>query len=128
MLILCTTLFKINFAQSTIIPIKSDGKGYYDYLPSLFIRSTFGNELADHRYIIETKYGNLSLYSAGTAIAIAPFFIIATAYYELTAQVYTGYEVGFGNAVLCASFFYFLLGLIFYAQNPGVSYQVEHCN
>jgi len=103
--------WKISDNHSAFNSIASDGVGYYMYLPSIFITGEFGKEPAEDRHIINTRHGPLSRYSAGTAIAILPFFGVACLYYEIIGEVYTGFEPGFQNAVLLAATSFFLLGL-----------------
>ncbi len=103
--------WKVSNDTPSFNSITSDGMGYYMYLPSIFITGEFGNEPADHRFIVNTSHGPLSRYSAGTALAILPFFGVARLYYVITGETYTGFEPGFQNAVLLAATFYFLMGL-----------------
>ncbi len=111
-LIIFTTVWKSD-ANPPINAVNGDGLGYYQYLPAIFINGDFGDEKVDYRYIIDTKHGALSRYSAGTAALIAPFFLAAyftidTANFELT-----GFENHFQRAVSIAALFYFMLGLLF---------------
>lgn len=63
-------------------PIRSDGKGYYVYLPSFFIDHSFQmqtDEFTPYWYVLEN--GNVvNSYPMGTAILQIPFFLIAHMY------------------------------------------------
>ncbi|NEN22692.1 hypothetical protein G3O08_04120 [Cryomorpha ignava] len=111
LIIIVSVIWKPDDSQNIIRTIDGDGKGYYMYLPSIFISGDFGDEPADYRYLLETPNGVINRYNAGTPILIAPFFAAACTYYEISGLTYSGYESGFQKMANFAALFYFLLGL-----------------
>lgn len=93
------------------LTISSDGRGYYMYLPSIFIAGTFGDEAPDYRYILDTPYGPLNKYNAGTPLLVAPFFLTTCLYYEILDLPYDGYGTGFQKTATIAALIYFLAGI-----------------
>ncbi len=56
--------------------VRSDVKGYYGYLQALFIRKDLGHEKAVWEYVRHTPTGTLNKYYCGTAVMMAPWFLI----------------------------------------------------
>lgn len=56
--------------------VRSDVKGYYGYLQALFIRKDLGHEQAVWEYVRHTPTGTLNKYYCGTAVMMAPWFLI----------------------------------------------------
>lgn len=56
--------------------VRSDVKGYYGYLQALFIRHDLGHEKAVWEYVRHTPTGTLNKYYCGTAVMMAPWFLI----------------------------------------------------
>lgn len=106
--------------------VLSDGAGYYAYLPQWFIFKTKHFEFIDS---IKTSYPksrftdgigpnkhykfNTNKYYIGTALCIAPFFLIAHSYSYITDLVLDGYNWPYMMAVNGAALFYFGLGLFY---------------
>ncbi len=118
-------LFKLNYTESSE-PIKSDGIGYYDYLPAFFIHHDLNrkdqNLLEDSEsYQRLSKYGVyveyqdhlINKYAVGTAVLQMPFFLVAQA---ISPETDDGYGPYFQEAVRAASYFYLGLGLILLFQ------------
>lgn len=106
--------------------IASDGKGYYAYLPAIFIYHdlNFGfydqienntyfnpNRVADYRIIHNGKYADK--YFAGTALAMLPFFAGGRFAAQLFNYPDDGYSKPFQIAIALAAIFYTLLGCFF---------------
>lgn len=106
--------------------ITNDAKGYYAYLPAIFIYNdlsfAFYNDLEndkykyegleyDYRYIYEKKVVNK--YYSGTALAQAPFFLMAQLLSKPLGYDSDGYSKIYWVFISIAAIFYFLLGLIF---------------
>jgi len=105
--------------------IKSDGVGYYEYLPSLFIhhdlyrqstpiskqKTNFYRTDQMEVYVDYNGY-HINKYSAGTAVLQLPFF-----YATLTSlngnKTLNGYEAPFHKAIHLATLFYLFIGLFF---------------
>lgn len=116
LIIIVTVVWKPDDSQNTIRTIDGDGKGYYMYLPSIFISGTFGKEPADYRYLLESPNGVINRYNAGTPLLMSPFFAATCIYYELRGLTYDGYENGFQKTANFAALFYFLLGLFAFSR------------
>lgn len=105
--------------------IKADGKGYYAYLPAVFIYHDFNFSFFDS---IEKKYPNPSIYYdyrtgepgkevnkyfAGTALAMLPFFATANTIAMITDAEHDGYSKIYLIAIGIAALFYLFLGLYY---------------
>ena len=106
--------------------LEADAKGYYAYLPALFIyddlnfgffdeieKEKYYNENLFYEYRIGFNNKTINKYYCGTAIAELPFFLIAhglTTYLELDAD---GYSRLYPISVNIAAIFYLLIGLIY---------------
>ncbi len=105
--------------------IQSDGKGYYSYLPAVFIYHDlhFGFfeeiEKRDYKpntyYDYRASYNNniIDKYYSGVAVAMLPFFLLAhliTHLKGLSADGYTSFYQIFANV---AAIFYLFVGLTF---------------
>lgn len=95
--------------------IDSDGKGYYMYLPSIFIQKNLGSLTPDDRYVFKTQQGAVNKYFAGTAIAMLPFFAGGYVTAIITHKPLTGYSPPFQRAISIAGWAYLCLGLFFLA-------------
>jgi hypothetical protein len=112
-----------NYAKSVDSRITADGEGYYDYLPSIFIRGDFvrkdvpaGESMAKYpevwskgTYVTVDGY-RADKYFCGVAVLISPFFIAAKL---LSEPGDNGYSALFETTVLVAALFYVFLGLVF---------------
>jgi len=93
--------------------IKGDGRGYYDYLTSIFIDHDLAAQEANGRTIVETKGGAVNKYYCGTALLILPFFLLALAITAIfSTDPISGFELPFQIAMGSAALFYMLLGLL----------------
>lgn len=120
---------KINWTEEGVKKIiRTDGKGYYAYLPAIFIYDdlhfTFWeetelkytgelNEFNDYRKSIGT--GVTNKYYAGTALMQAPFFALAHKITLNERGVADGYSKWYQIFVNVAALFYLTVGLIFFA-------------
>lgn len=106
--------------------ILADGKGYYSYLPAVFIyhdanlgfydkieKQDYYNpqNSYDYRSYVNNRY--IPKYYIGTAVAISPFFLAAHAYATITNAPPDGYSKPYMIAVNLAGIFYLLAGLWF---------------
>lgn len=117
--ILSTVVFSANYIYTHNInnpPIRSDGYGYYSYLPSIIINHDLSFESLAQKpdgYIYPETNKFLNKYTIGTAILQIPFFLIAhllTLFQGLKAD---GFSTLYQNANIISAFFYFIIGLFF---------------
>lgn len=109
--------------------LESDAKGYYAYLPAVFIyhdlnfgffdsieKGTYYDEnfYYDYRAFVNGSY--ISKYYAGTALAQLPFFLTAHGLSHAGGYVADGYSRTYMIFVNLAALFYLLAGLIFLNQ------------
>lgn len=107
--------------------IDSDGRGYYAYLPAVFIYQdwdwnfVFENEKKLYPetpyvagdYLNHVENDLVNRYFSGTALLMAPFFLLAMSFSYLLGFPVNGYSMPFFIAIIFASLFYFLAGLYF---------------
>jgi hypothetical protein len=106
--------------------IEADGKGYYAYLPAIFIYSDLNfsffesmdmkkyydqNLFYDYRSVIDGKV--INKYYCGTALVELPFFLTAHGISKLSGYDCDGYSKLYPIFISIAALFYLLLGLIF---------------
>ncbi|MCW3085152.1 MAG: hypothetical protein JWP12_2518 [Bacteroidetes bacterium] len=96
--------------------IQSDGKGYYEYLPSIFIKKNIAEQTPDDRFIFKTETGNINKYYAGTAVAMLPFFTAGYIKAGINHDPQDGYSPPFQKAISIAGLFYLCIGLIFMSR------------
>lgn len=105
--------------------LESDAKGYYAYLPAVFIYQDLNFSFLDE---IEEKYDrkliyydyrrkvhdkHINKYFAGTAVLQLPFFLMAHAITSLSDGDADGYSKWYLIFITIAAIFYQLLGLFF---------------
>jgi hypothetical protein len=105
--------------------INSDGKGYYGYLPAIFIYHdlSFGfienyearyypaDKIVFKEYRIKTPGGTVNKCFAGLAIAWLPFFLTAHLVSYIMGFEMDGYSILYQYSILIAALFYLWLGL-----------------
>ena len=96
--------------------IDGDGKGYYLYLPAIFIDQNFSHQAIDDRFILEENDRGANKYYAGTALCMLPFFLIACAISFVLGIEITGYSAPFEFMIGLAALFYFIAGLVFLSK------------
>jgi|TARA_R110000737_G_scaffold53512_1_gene75136 hypothetical protein len=106
--------------------IRSDGRGYYAYLPAFFIyddpsfqKSTEAEkrvtDSGDQFYLFKDSKGKMhNKYFPGIAIMQAPFFGMACSTSWLMGQEINGYSNIFQFFLLLGSLFYSLLGILLF--------------
>lgn len=117
--------------------IESDGKGYYAYLPAVFIYNDLNFGFFDH--IEKEKYYNknwfydyrssyngkiINKYYCGTAVAQLPFFLLAHSLSSAFNYDLDGYSKLYQIFNNLAAIFYLLLGL-FYLKLLLRTYQIK---
>ena len=107
-------------------PIQSDGLGYYDYLPSIFIYHDLirkNDPIQDnpnlYQRVIKTGvYSDhhqykVNKFAVGTALLQLPFFSVALLSSDLEGNSNDGYQKPFQKAVLISTLFYLFLSIFF---------------
>lgn len=96
--------------------IDGDGKGYYLYLPAIFIDQNLSNQTVDERFILDFDGRGANKYYAGTALCMLPFFLIACIIALVCGIEVTGYSTPFEFLIGFAALFYFIAGLVFLSK------------
>jgi hypothetical protein len=109
--------------------INSDGIGYYDYLPSLFIHhdlvrcnspitqdSALYNRINSKGVYVGYKEFQINKYPCGAAVLELPFFMYAYLTTPLEHNYNDGYQVPFHKAIFYAAIFYAFLTLLFFKK------------
>ncbi len=103
--------------------IDGDGRGYYAYLPAIFIhhsldfttlydfeKSVQPRDYMGH-YFINYENVKINKYYAGVALLLMPFFLMAWLFSWIFGLELTGYSILFQYFTLLGSIFYCLAGL-----------------
>ena len=102
--------------------IRSDGTGYYAYLPAIFIYNDLQFDFLDNKALVNddgasrVKLDNgkiVNKYACGLALLQLPFFLIAYLLSFLFGQPIDGYSHFFQYLFLLGNTVYFTLGLLF---------------
>lgn len=110
-----------NYLKNPEMPIRADGMGYYEYLPSLFIFGDLNRHQLDsvperirtvHMYVPYEGH-MLNKYPAGTALLMSPFFAYGHLMADLQGEPQDGYSKPYQDAMFFAILFYLFLGLLF---------------
>lgn len=109
--------------------IGADAKGYYAYLPAVFVYQDlnfgFFDEIEKEKYFHESgiydyrsfyKGHLINKYYAGTAVAQLPFFLIGHALSEPLGFPADGYSKPYIIAITIGSLFYLFIGLLFLSK------------
>jgi len=115
------TSFKKDYKTGVI---ESDAKGYYAYLPAVFIyhdlnfrfynkieRETYHNSNLDFQYLRTHNNQTINKYYVGTAICLLPFFLVGHAITLNTELPADGYSYYYTLMVHIGAMFYLLLAL-----------------
>src|SRR5262245_51752283 len=98
--------YSLRHASDRHYIIEGDEKGFYLYLPNIFIEKNFTHQPPDARFIIDFLGKGINTYFAGTAIMLAPFFFSACAYCFLTGSTIDGTSMPFQFFTGLAALFY----------------------
>ena len=102
--------------------IAMDGRGYYAYLPALFIFSDPTYSFYEKytpldgdpaNFSNKTEKGTVDKYYYGEAFLLSPFFFIAHTISKIGGYPLSGYSKPYYLSVMFASIFYFLAGCVF---------------
>ncbi len=90
--------------------LRSDGLGYYQYLPATFIRHSVAS---GQPWCVMLKEGGLlNRFTWGVAYMQSPFFFLANAWCSLTNQLYDGYGNTHAFFILLGAMVYCFLALL----------------
>ena len=128
LVLLVTSVFQVSFtwtqygdnSYSGQGVIKGDGRGYYDYLTSIFIDDDLDHQIANGRTIVETEGGAVNKYYSGSALLMLPFFLTALLFAHVSGSSAQGFEIPFQFGMALAALFYMLIGLIFIYKTLSV--------
>lgn len=105
--------------------IRSDGDGYYIYLPTLLIHKTLDFSVLKHHfagniincpgiYLYAPTGKFMNVYPIGVAVLMSPFFLIAHVLTQTTGLFAAdGYSLLYQCSPLVSALFYYLLGTYF---------------
>ena len=129
LIILATSINKVSHKGSLGNIITSDGKGYYAYLPALFIfndptfeqsmhaESKYEGEGYNQLYLYKTQNGKITnKYFPGIAVLQAPFFAAACIYSVIMDLPVDGYSNVFQLFFYLGSLFYSIMGIVFFGK------------
>lgn len=89
---------------------QSDGLGYYQYLPAVFLKH---NIVGGQPWYIALSNGkNLNKYTMGVAYMQSPFFFMANIWRHITNQADDGYSNTYGFFILIGAMIYCFLALL----------------
>jgi hypothetical protein len=88
-----------------------DAKGYYAYLPQLFIKHDLSHQDPKLLYVNKTDKGYVNKYFIGNSIFWSPFFGTAYVYTKLKGQTSDGYTGPFKKIISIAALFWLCIAL-----------------
>lgn len=116
----------IGFRETTIV---SDGEGYYEYLPAIWIHKDINRKdktetacpacyerINTYGNYIKYKEYKVNKYTVGTAVLEAPFFLYSYYTTELNGTYQDGYQQPFHTSILVAAFFYLFLAVYIFKK------------
>jgi len=131
-IVLMIIIYSFSIMRNNPQYIKSDGLGYYAYLPATFIyhdfdygfmddisKKYFGGNSHKFRVNIDGKITNLTW--PGVSILWIPFFLIAHLLAILFGLTADGYSLIYQFSILAASFFYLFIGIKFLGRFLKIS-------
>jgi len=141
MLIITVVTSNLNWGKKSWVGIvESDGKGYYAYLPAIFIYNDlnfgFFDEIEKEKYYDENLYYDyrsgafgkvINKYYCGTALAELPFFLIAHSSAKLLGYDADGYSKIYPVFISIAALFYLFVGLLYLRYILG-EYKISERN
>jgi len=108
--------------------IESDGKGYYAYLPALFIYDDLSFGFVDayetkyykptHRvgFTLPTHQGTVNKYFVGTAVLMSPFFFLGHWAAQLNGVAQDGYSWPYQMTMCIGALFWVFLGALLFLR------------
>jgi hypothetical protein len=131
--LLCFLVIRNNIKPDEPI-IRADGKGYYDYLPAIFIYNDlhFGFRNQDIEKYNKNDYQGLNIpvhggvvnkYPAGVSVFLLPGFTMAHSYCKINGIRANGYTWPYQKAVYYSAIFFLILSL-FYLKKLLLLFQI----
>lgn len=118
-------LYKKNLTQNEPI-INADGRGYYEYLPAVFIYKDihlnyldtlktdfYSFDLSSNFYPSTINGHRLDKFFVGTAVFQTPFFLLSDMVAKSGKSKADGFSITYQKGMLYAAIFYLFVGLIF---------------
>ncbi|NQV52413.1 MAG: hypothetical protein HQ500_04480 [Flavobacteriales bacterium] len=96
--------------------ITGDGRGYYDYLTSIFIDGDLTHQQINGRYILSVDGVGVNKYYAGTALLMLPFFLLGMFIAWLTGVPVDGFSLPFQLSMCLAALTYAMGGVYFFRR------------
>jgi hypothetical protein len=93
-----------------------DAKGYYAYLPQLFLKHDLSHQDPKLQYVNKTGQGYVNKYFTGTAVFWSPFFGLTTLYNKAKGQTSDGYTASYKKMISVAALFWLLIALLCLAE------------
>jgi hypothetical protein len=128
-LLLLTYLLQFSKENWEYQVISSDGRGYYAYLPALFLQKdhtfqqtanveaqSYANAVQQHYLHLDAEGQSFNKYYPGFAVLQSPFFATACVVSKVTGRPVTGYTKLFHVFVLLGSVFYAVVGFWFFRK------------
>ena len=131
LIVVLASLYQSVFSNDLQSVVRSDGRGYYAYLPALLIHQdgSFSQVVETERhynkedqiYLYKDVYGETyNKYFPGMAVLQVPFFVTASVVSWVCGEPIDGYNDIFMLLFLVGSIFYFILGLILFSKVLGL--------
>lgn len=127
-IVLAASFYNNAYESDIQYVIRSDGRGYYAYLPAAFIYNdpsfekviSIEKEVCNTRnqiYLHKDENGKTyNKYFPGIALLQLPFFLLACVLSVILNQPVDGYSDLFHYLFLFGSFFYFSIGIVFFIK------------
>ena len=104
--------------------ITGDGRGYYDYLTSIFIDGDLTHQPINGRYILNVDGVGVNKYYAGTALLMLPFFLLGMFIAWVTGVPIDGFSLPFQLSMCMAALIY-AVGGVYFLRRLLASFDVE---
>ncbi len=112
----------VRFVQTDQLPIKSDGKGYYDFLPAVFIYHDLQFKFREKQiegaqnniaHNVKSNGKTVNKYTVGMAMVWLPFFLATHAYMKyFHPELATGFSEPYHESIFLVSLLFLFLGLL----------------
>jgi len=104
--------------------ITGDGRGYYDYLTSIFIDGDLTHQPINGRYILNVDGVGVNKYYAGTALLMLPFFLLGMFIAWVTGVPIDVFSLPFQLSMCMAALIY-AVGGVYFLRRLLASFDVE---